>query len=532
MALMSGVAAQAMTKESMLAAAVTGAAGFSALVEASQFSAGSQAIHDGRWGDAVKLMTPVASEHGEHAEAAQYWVAYAQSRLGKSKEAVASCDALKQAYPQSQWNQDCGALVIELQAGNGQAVQPGVEPNGELKLLALSAMMRQNEGHAVEELGKFLKGKWSETEKERALFVLAQGQSPAAVALLETTAGEGENAKLAAKAGQLLASRGKSPDQVRLSRVVGFDAIVTGKDGSPVTGLKREDFTVLDNGQPATVMTFRAAAPEDALSQVVIVLDTVNTGVLRTSMERTQLETFLRSNGGKLPYPVSIRFFGENGVVPIGPPSRDGNALADLLHGKEASFKPVRRAAGFYGAVEILQMSLAGLGTLAAEEAHQPGHKLVIWLSQGWPLLAGHDAWTTDKESVGFFQAVVSMSTALRRARITLDSIDPVVTPGDESIEWFKYKEYVKGVRNATKAQPGDMALQTLAEQSGGEVMNYTNEFLSDQLAHAVQRASGDYFLAFQPGPARQADEYHELKVTVNRPGMTVKARQGYYNEP
>ena len=501
-------------------------------VEESQFSAGSQAIHEGHWAEAVKLLSPVAAQHGEHAEAAQYWVAYAESRLGQTKEALAECETLKQSFPESRWNQDCGALKIELAAGNGQPAQPGIQPNAELKLLALSAMMRQDETKAVGELGKFLKGKWSETEKERALFVLAQGNGAEAVAMLQATAADGGDGKLQARAAKLLADRSKGSESPRMSRVVAFDAVVSGKDGRLVSGLKQDDFTVLDNGQPMKLLSFRSAGAEDALSQVVIVLDTVNTGVLRTSQERTELDAFLRANGGKLPYPVSIRFFGENGVIPIGPASRDGNVLADLLKTQSAAFKPVRRTAGFYGEVEVMQMSLAGLGALATEEEHQPGHKLVIWLSQGWSLLVNHDAWTTDKEAVGFFQTIVAMSTVLRRARITLDSVYPLEVPGAESLRPFRYKDYVKGVRDAKKALPGDLGLQTLAEQSGGEALVDSDAPLAETLNHAIERASVDYFMAFQPVAAKSVDEYHELKVTVNQPGLTVRARQGYYDQP
>ena len=150
---------RAATTEGSLMGPLIGTGGMTALVEESQYSAGSQAIHEGHWADAVKLLAPVAAQHGQHAESAQYWVAYAQSRLGQANEAVASCGKLKQEFPESRWNQDCGALVIEVQAGIGQTVLPSIEPNGELKLLALSAMMRQNEARAVEDLGKFLKGK-------------------------------------------------------------------------------------------------------------------------------------------------------------------------------------------------------------------------------------------------------------------------------------------------------------------------------------------------------------------------------------
>ena len=515
----------------------TATAGMGALgagAEQSLYSEGTQAIHESRWADAVEIFSQVAGQKGDHAEAALYWEAYAESKLGQGAKALAMCAELRQGYPASRWIDECGALEIEIRSGTGQAVgEPGGK-DADLKLLALNALMQQNEGRAVGELGKFLKGKESEAEKERALFVLSQGSSVAAHDLLQATAEGGGEPKLAAKAGELLAARAKAetPEQARLQRVVALDAIVTDRDGVPVQGLGQGDFTVLDNGQPVPLMSFRAAGDGGALSEVILVIDTVNTWVLRTGLERTQIEEFLRSNGGQLKYPVSVRVFSGDGVVELAPPSRDGNALADKVHAMDAKLKPVRRSEGFYGDVEILQMSLAGLGSVAAEAAHQPGHKLLIWVSPGWPLLIRTDTWeTTDKETRGFFQAIVSMSMTLRRARITLDSIDGMATAGEDSMRWNRYMDYVKGVSDPRKAVAANLSLQTLATQSGGEVMNFTNEFLAGQLEHAIERAGSDYFLSFEPAAARKADEYHELKVTVGKPGLVVRARTGYYSQ-
>jgi hypothetical protein len=32
--------------------------------------------------------------------------------------------------------------------------------------------------------------------------------------------------------------------------------------------------------------------------------------------------------------------------------------------------------------------------------------------------------------------------------------------------------------------------------------------------------------------PAKRADEYHSLKITVDKPGLTVYTRSGYYDQP
>jgi hypothetical protein len=124
------------------------------------------------------------------------------------------------------------------------------------------------------------------------------------------------------------------------------------------------------------------------------------------------------------------------------------------------------------------------------------------------------------------------LSAALRQARITLDSIDPVRNTGADSTRWNYYKIYLKGVSDVNKATVGNLALQVLAEQSGGRVMTFSNEYLSGEIANCVAGAGTYYSLAFEALPAKRADEYHSLKITVDKPGLTVYTRSGYYDQP
>jgi VWFA-related protein len=63
------------------------------------------------------------------------------------------------------------------------------------------------------------------------------------------------------------------PPQVAISvqsTLVNVDAVVTDQDGNPVTGLKRENFRVFDDGQPQQVANF---SPTDAPITIVILLE-------------------------------------------------------------------------------------------------------------------------------------------------------------------------------------------------------------------------------------------------------------------
>jgi hypothetical protein len=55
---------------------------------------------------------------------------------------------------------------------------------------------------------------------------------------------------------------------------------------------------------------------------------------------------------------------------------------------------------------------------MATYEAAQPGRKLMIWFSPGWPMLSGPHVELTDKSERQLFDSVVS--DKLRLARLTL----------------------------------------------------------------------------------------------------------------
>ena len=133
---------------------------------------GTRAIDQGRWADALKIFTQVANAHGEHADGALYWKAYAENKLGDQKAAAKSCTDLRAGFPKSRWVDDCGALEVELHAKSGQKVQLDPNASDDVKLLALNAMLHQNEALAMAEIQEILKGDSSEKLKKEAQFIL------------------------------------------------------------------------------------------------------------------------------------------------------------------------------------------------------------------------------------------------------------------------------------------------------------------------------------------------------------------------
>lgn len=317
-------------------------------------------------------------------------------------------------------------------------------------------------------------------------------------------------------------------------RRIMLDVQVTDKSGAPIRGLQKQDFTVLDDKRPQDIVSFQAvdsgaAAAADPPLEIVLVVDAVNASFQAVANERNELKKFLLQNGGKLPQPMSLVIFSDTGAEIQNGSSRDGNALAAIIDQYEAGLRSIRRSQGIYGAAEQFNMSLKTIHQLAAFEASRPGRKLVIWISPGWPLLSGPHVYISGKEEQWLFNSIAAASTELRQSRVTLYSVDPLGL-GDFRRAVY-YEEFVKGVSSPSHAMPGNLGLPVLAVQTGGRVLNMTND-LTTAIANCAADANSFYVLSFAAARADQVNEYHAIAITVDKPGITARTRTGYYAQP
>jgi hypothetical protein len=179
------------------------------------YTAGSKAMDEHRWQDAVVSFDKVISAKGKRVDAAVYWKAYSLNKLGKPQLAAATCDQLRAQDPNSQWNRDCAALTVNVHidtqalaesmknvaAHVGAMADSSTEdveiwdntnpPHGsddDLKMLALNSLLNQDPARAIPLLRGVLNGNGSPAMKKHALFVLAQSKSPDADVILRDAA--------------------------------------------------------------------------------------------------------------------------------------------------------------------------------------------------------------------------------------------------------------------------------------------------------------------------------------------------------
>ena len=87
------------------------------------------------------------------------------------------------------------------------------------------------------------------------------------------------------------------------------------------------------------------------------------------------------------------------------------------------------------------------------------------------------------------------------------------------------------GTASPDNAAPSSLALQVLAQQTGGHVDGGSSN-IPASLRKFLDDANWYYALSFIPPPAQNGVELRSIEVKVNRLGVTVRTATAYYLQP
>jgi VWFA-related protein len=314
---------------------------------------------------------------------------------------------------------------------------------------------------------------------------------------------------------------------------VTLDVTVTEHSGKVVPGLTQSNFTILDNGKPQQMLSFRAiqAPVTEPPTQVLLLIDTVNNSITNVAYERDQIATFLRKSGPTLPIPLSFIYFSDSGAELQQDPSTSTETLQANLKQMDTKLHTIRRDGGIYAAAERLDLSLRTAVQIATHEQTIPGRKLLIWISPGWPYLSGPEINLSTRDQQHIFSNLVALSDMLERARITLYSIDPLGVADAGSTRSTFYEEFLKPVPSAQKTQQGNLALQVLALHAGGKVLN-TGSNIADEISSCIADASAFYVITIPRAQADSPNTLHTIQVKLSDPKLQARTLFGYYAQP
>jgi VWFA-related protein len=348
------------------------------------------------------------------------------------------------------------------------------------------------------------------------------------------------------------------------TREVLLDLVVTDGSRHPLTGLKASDFTVTEEGQPQSIAHLEEHHPmnEAALARAqmpplppntftnytpvpnsnaytVILLDAMDTPMSAQMYVREQLIGFLkRVQPGT---PIAI-FQLDSEMRLIQGFSSDPKVLLAAAESKRdmpSLQKP------FYGSHFLNQMvrnQVLGQGMQAMSKylAGFPGRKNLIWFTARLPFWYGADnsdsaieyreGHTFRDDFTVLEDGVAGLTDALTLSRV---AVYPIDSRGLQNLPQFQASQRGVPGPNAnagfyTAQAFQHMDLDAIGDATGGKAYYNTNG-LKDILGEIVDNGSNYYTLAYATTNQTWKGQFRRIKITVNRPGVKLQYRPGYY---
>jgi VWFA-related protein len=318
------------------------------------------------------------------------------------------------------------------------------------------------------------------------------------------------------------------------SRLVILDLVVVNAKGSVVTDLKKEDFKVEEANQPQTILHFEEAgahtpSPEITIDSTadldrlaprapvdIILLDEFNTRFEDMAFARDSLKKYLKKQPEKLITPTML----------IAVDLQHFTVLHDYTQNKAEIISALdHHFVGYPWGVhqgswvaERYGTAFVSLNRVAQAVIGHPGHKNMIWIGRGFPSFHFTNL-SIDTEN-RIYNAVQDCVNELRDARVTLYTIDPagvMVDPG------------VYGGDPMVDPFGGNYEFNRLAKATGGRTLYGRND-VDMEIGTAIQDGASFYTLAYRPANnSLDPQKFRKIKVTVDRPGLSVITREGYY---
>ena len=311
--------------------------------------------------------------------------------------------------------------------------------------------------------------------------------------------------------------------------------VVIDAKGEPILDLQQKDFHVVDEGADQTIESFDLGG--EPLSAVLVFETSSRIAPLLPTVQKSAI-VFTQTVVGPSGEAAVISY--DNSVNTLLPFSRDNDKIERTI----ATLKPGNSGAHLYDALA------SAVGLLRDRPSGQRRAIVVVGEASdsGSEERLGRVLREAQLTNIVIYSVGLSPTAAGLRAQPSQSGPAPATPPGTfggppmpgtaqtptsqqqygGNIDLLGLAEWA--VRNAT-AVVKDRPLEVAATATGG---TYQSAFRESKLDNAIDAIGGElnsqYLLSYRPTGA-DSPGYHQIKVTVNRPGVKVRTRPGYYLE-
>jgi len=321
----------------------------------------------------------------------------------------------------------------------------------------------------------------------------------------------------------------------RNARLVVLDLVVTDAKGNIVTDLKRDEFHVTEANEPETILNFEAAGahaldPQATINSTqdldrlapnapvnIILLDEFNTRFEDMAFARYSLKKFLERQPGKLDTPTMLIAVDVEHFTVLRDYTQNKDEILTALDHHFAAY-PWQAQQGQWRSDRIGTAFLT-LRRVGEAVIGHPGHKNMIWVGRGFPAVMWSNVPVDTVNRVN--NAVQDCVNILRDARVTLYTIDPAGVQIDPQAYGF--------AAGFNDPFGGEYQFNRLAKATGGRTLYGRND-VDAEIGTAIRDGASFYTLTYRPqNTSLDPSKFRKIQVTLDRPGLTVYTRQGYY---
>jgi VWFA-related protein len=383
----------------------------------------------------------------------------------------------------------------------------------------------------------------------------------------------------------------ESPVIRSTTHLVQVSVVVTGKKGEPITGLKKEDFTILDESSPQQIAFFSAESPAPAVPKqllpknvytnrydlkgqdpgavTVVLFDALNTSSHDQEYVRQQVIKFLKA---LKPQDHVAIYALTTQLLLLHEFTQDSAALVNAAN----QFKPKDLAAydashpmsydvpalasdpswqKFQAAVNQTDARIAdqnkanraqttaeAFTAIANHVATIPGRKSLIWVSGSFPLQIVVDSFTPDRESQLLGGIAAQTARSLNRADMVLYPVDASgVMPNAMMDPQNPYSGAAISCLDCINEAPGPSSgmnarqelrdsERIMADATGGQAF-YGNNDIRAAMTRVFDDGRYAYTIGFYPNHGEWNGKYRKIKIRTNAEGAKLRYRAGYYAE-
>ena len=333
------------------------------------------------------------------------------------------------------------------------------------------------------------------------------------------------------------------------TKLVSLDVVVTDANGQPAAGLTRDDFTVTEDNKPQTIRDFdswQKRAPIPATPTIdqygrpnwgeaplaILVLDQISTGFGDSAYAADRLTRYLNTRPEALPVPTMLMMVTDQGYRTLADFTRDRATLINAIR-KRPPALPASLARG--DTDKVMVQTFVVLQQIALAVAGLKQHKSIIWVGGGFPAFDPADL--DEKSEASLHKAIRQTVDLLMDTHTTVYKIDPVPSATSTAPTVDTAASLAVGGDTADIVPLGEDPLASnfnfnqFAVSTGGNYFYGQND-LDRYFNRAVQQTDEYYTLTYRPpdSDGNEPEKFRNIVVKVNRPGLNVVTRQGYYS--